>query len=71
MEKELTDTLYLSAVVSLCLYIFFLFYKAYVKVHKQEIDPMVLSGFTFVIMNAASYYFRTKFSSVTMQDTFM
>lgn len=64
------ESLYLSGIVALCMYIFTLFYKAYLKVHKQEPDPVVYAVVTFIGINACHYYLNEKKSPV-MSETFM
>lgn len=67
---DIPEPLYMSSIVALCVYIFTLFYKAYIKVHKKEPDPFIYALVTFVLIHGTHYYLNSK-KNVVMSDAFM
>ena len=67
---SIPEHLYPAGIVALCMYIFTLFYKAYLKVHKEEPDPLIYAIVTFIGINAVHYYLNNK-KNVVMSESFM
>jgi hypothetical protein len=68
---NIPEPLNLSLILALCIYIFTLLYKSYLKVHKKEINPTIIAITTFVLVNSINYYLHIKTNAVIINGAFM